>query len=547
MKHIFTLLIVLFSLYSHAQGITCPPDTTISCCKDYNNLMITGDPSVINPSLTYFTREDVVDINECREGTIVRTWTGYRASGSFSCVQHIEMVRNAPFDGDIKWPQDWSGNCTDEIPYTEPQYNVGFCNQVAHTFNDDTFRFIDNSCIKILRNWKIIDWCVYEPNTGEENGVWEYIQVLKVVDYTIPKINECEDKVIAALNENCSASFDLEKSATDVSCSPNYDLGWEFEIDFNNDWHIDTTGIIKGDSITLSLKDVPVGTHMVKWKVYDGCANVQNCVENITVKDGKAPTLVCYLSTTENLVQGDDSLRFAAKEFVKYAEDNCTDKEDLIFSYSPDPKDSVKVFTCWDIGFQFLRIFAIDEAGMSDFTYVLTRVNVNGPCSNYPLVSGLVTNMNNRPVKDIHVSISGNNREYLVEKTDTIGHFSFPYHQSDVEAKLNFIVGRDYMENVTEKDAQYILDYLLGKVKMNKYQKWSADLNNDNEVTIEDVRKFRALLSGKIKYEDIGNKAKFYIVNKDDSSTLVEMTEAMKLDITNYDIKCVLKGNVIDN
>ncbi len=138
-----------------------------------------------------------------------------------------------------------------------------------------------------------------------------------------------------------------------------------------------------------------------------------------------------------------------------------------------------------------------------------------------------------------------NKLEYLIEKTDTTGHFSFPYQESDIEAKLNFIVGRDYIENVTEKDAQYIVDYLLGKVDMDKYQRWSADLNNDDKVTMDDVKKFRELLSGKIKYENISNKAKFYIINKDDE--LVEMTEAIKLDVTDYNIKCILKGNVIEN
>ncbi len=547
MRHIFTLLTLLFSLCNYAQGVVCPPDTAVSCCEDYNDLMVTGNPSVINPSFSHFTKEDIIDIDECRVGSIIRTWTGHKASGRFSCVQRIKMVRRNPFDGDITWPQDWIGECSDEIPYVEPQYNIGFCDQIGHTFNDDTFRFIDNSCIKILRNWKVIDWCIYKSNTGEQNGVWGYTQVLMVIDHTKPQMSECNDKVIVALNDGCSASFDLQKSASDVSCNPNYDLNWEFKIDFHNDSNIDTVGIIKGDSITLSVKDAPVGTHMVIWKVYDGCANVQSCVENITVKDGKAPTLICYLSTTENLVQVDDSLRFPAKEFVKYAEDNCTDKEDLIFSYSPSPKDSVKVFTCWDIGFQFLRIFAIDKSGLSDFAYVLTRVNVNGPCSNYPLVSGLITNMNNHPIKDIHISILGDDREYLIEKTDTTGRFSFPYQQSEVEAKLNFIVGRNYVENVTEKDAQYIVDYLLGKVKMNKYQKWSADLNNDNRVTIEDVKKIRELLSGKIDYEDIGNKAKFYIVSKDNSGDFVEIKEAIKLDIADYNIKCLLKGNVIDN
>jgi hypothetical protein len=242
------------------------------------------------------------------------------------------------------------------------------------------------------------------------------------------------------------------------------------------------------------------------------------------------------------LVSGDDSLRFPAKNFVKDAFDNCTAKEDLIFSYSPDPKDSVKTFTCWDLGFQFFRIFAIDEAGNSDFAYVLTRVMINGPCSYYPLVQGSLVSMNNQPVKNINVGLEGAGRLYLIDKTNEKGEFSFPYKESDVQPKLKFIAGNNFVPNIDIEDLKLMMDYLLGKKDLNEFNKFAADLNDDGKITATDILLMKKILLGKIDYEDINNSVKYYL--KDPLSNTykeIEYIENIKDPITIY---CALKGDI---
>ncbi|MEZ4907652.1 MAG: hypothetical protein R2771_08470 [Saprospiraceae bacterium] len=34
----------------------------------------------------------------------------------------------------------------------------------------------------------------------------------------------------------------------------------------------------------------------MRWKVYDACANLGTCMENITIEDGKPPTIATNLS-----------------------------------------------------------------------------------------------------------------------------------------------------------------------------------------------------------------------------------------------------------
>lgn len=547
---LFYFLFILFFGYnisakSIPEQIFCPDDITISCCQDYNNLDITGDPAKNNLQFNYFTKVDSVGIDECREGLIKRIWTGHNALGSFDCTQYITMERTNQFSGNINWPNDWAGNCGDDIPYSEPEYDIGFCDQIGHTFKDDTFRFVEGACVKILRNWRVIDWCIYEPNSGSNNGIIEHTQVFMIVDNQTPEINECSDRTISALNQNCTANFSLTKTASDNNCGNDSPLKWVYEIDLNNDWNIDSTGTINEQTAILDLYQVPVGTHKIKWKVFDGCANVETCMETITVIDGKPPTLFCYLSTTYNLMQNEgeaDTLRYAAKNFVKDAYDNCTDKENIIFSYTSDPKDSVRSFTCWDLGFQFLRIFAIDEAGNSDFTSVLVRIGINGSCS-FNSISGSVTNMANQPIEGINIGLQGNGHLYLIDKTNNSGQFSFPYKESEIKPKIKFISGKNTSPQIDMNDIKITIDYLLGKTSLDDYQMFSADVNNDNKVSIADIRLMKQLLLGKVKYDEISNPARFFIRDLSTTTGYKEIEYIEELN-DNIEIKCVLKGEV---
>lgn len=541
----FLLFLNLSSASTPYNQIICPDDITISCCQDYNDLELTGDPADFNSDISYFTKSDSLELDDCRVGTIIRKWTGLSVQGNVSCYQYITTERSEPFNSEINWPDDWAGVCGDEIPYTEPIYDIGFCDRVAHNFKDDTFNFIDGACIKIIRHWIIIDWCVYTPNSNSTDGKWEYTQVLMIVDKTVPEIEECPSTIIIpALNQNCSASFSLEKKATDPNCGIASPLTWYYEIDVNNDWEIDSTGIIKDSDAKIDLYNIPVGTHKIKWTVSDGCSNISTCMQTIKVIDKKPPTLFCYLSTTFNLtpMPGADTLDYPAKNFVKEAYDNCTATDDIIFSFSPDPKDSVKTFTCWDLGFQFFRIFAIDKEGNSDFAYVLVRVSINGACT-FSSVEGSVYDLNEKPIQDINIALNGNGKDYLVSKTKKDGSFSFPFKDSDLDEKIGFSLSEDYKAHLNGKDIKAIIDHLLGKSKLNKFQKIAADLNDDGRISVADIRILRSLLLGKTKYSELKNTSTFFIKDEANENGFKEIKYLSNLN-EKTKVYCVIKGNI---
>jgi hypothetical protein len=530
--------------YEIAGGdpLKCPPNITISCCQDFNDTNITGHPGLINYVFNNYSYSDSVGIDECRIGKIRRTWTGYNEVGQFSCSQYILMERNDIFSGNIKWPKDWSGSCSDVIPYSEPDYDIGFCDQIAHTFKDDTFRFDENACVKILRYWKVIDWCVFKPNTNSTKGVWNYTQTFMILDKTAPTINSCTDRTVKALNTDCSADVTFTQSATDNNCGENSNLKWIYEIDIKNDCKIDTIITIYSNNPSVNHKNLPIGKHLIKWEVYDGCANVSTCTENITVKDGKPPTLVCYIFTSANLIQGDDSIRLPAKHFVKEAFDNCSPKSKLIFSFSPEKKDSFLTFDCDDIGVQFLRIYAIDEAGNSDFVYVLTRIQVNEPCTHHS-ISGLIASINGTPLKDFELSLAGAGRTYKIGKTDANGAFEIPYKENYLKPKLKFSAPLNSTTFIGEKDIILLKDYLLGKTDLNDMQKFAADLNYDGKISTSDLKLMRNYYLTREEFIEGSENAKFYIENAGGETSLKEIQYIE--DFKNFlNIKCIIKGQL---
>ena len=54
----------------------------------------------------------------------------------------------------------------------KPTWDENPCNVItAEIIREDTFKFVEGACYKILREWAVIDWCVYKPNTGAEGNV----------------------------------------------------------------------------------------------------------------------------------------------------------------------------------------------------------------------------------------------------------------------------------------------------------------------------------------------------------------------------------------
>jgi hypothetical protein len=301
--------------------ILCPPNKTLDCYGDPYDLDVTGYAVATDNCTVEITHIDQGSLDNCGEGTINRIWRAEDASGNMaSCVQQIFVVNSDPFEicdtnpwctpigpncnfphtlaDDVEWPCDITldqcgpGLSPDELELNpavhpndvRPRITEDGCDLVAVTYEDEVFTITQDACIKVLREWIVIDWCQYVP--GTDIGYWEYLQIIKVLESAPPTIlSDCEDVAFCSYDPDCEdgpATLILE--ATD-DCTADEDLNYYYWIDAFSDG----TNDIHAEGPDAS-GDYPLGTHTIRWDVEDGCGNVSTCTYQFIVADCKTPT-----------------------------------------------------------------------------------------------------------------------------------------------------------------------------------------------------------------------------------------------------------------
>lgn len=100
----------------------------------------------------------------CNKGTIIRSFRVFDCHGSSSqCTQRI--VVNYEQDYFIKFPNDVIvTECDGSGNFGEPTFYGEDCELLGVSYEDQVFTVVPDACYKIERNWKIINWCTYDPN-----------------------------------------------------------------------------------------------------------------------------------------------------------------------------------------------------------------------------------------------------------------------------------------------------------------------------------------------------------------------------------------------
>ncbi|MDQ3141507.1 MAG: hypothetical protein M3Q56_04590, partial [Bacteroidota bacterium] len=179
--------------------INCPHDVKISCDFhfDPNDLSQFGSPVASDNCNVTITEVDSFNINQCREGFIDRIFIAGNAFGQDVCVQRITIINGEPFTGDdIIWPIDFDTTICDPNALSPdslfgdrgyPQITEDFCDLVGTSYEDHVFRFLTGSdaCQKIVRKWKVINWCRLTDDNG---NIIEYThtQVIKIHNFNKP-------------------------------------------------------------------------------------------------------------------------------------------------------------------------------------------------------------------------------------------------------------------------------------------------------------------------------------------------------------------------
>jgi len=512
-------LLFLFAYQANATAILhCPPDQTLSCTAQSTNLMAYGDAYVMKDGKRYSAGLAHVTNNinsACNTGMIFRKWQVDDGNGQIiQCTQTLTFQAGNFGITNITWPATeltLEGCDTDLSPnalpaeYQQPTYYHGLCNNIGHSYKDTEYIF-GSDCKKIVRKWTILDWCSYNPNTGQ--GEWTFYQVFKLSNDSDPEMT-CPSK-LTVVAKDCDYSYvNLPlATASGESCTAGYVIR-------NNSIYADTTS---ADASGV----YPVGDYKFSYEVEYGCGSKNYCETVVTVVD---PRPVPYCLATINVVlMGVDSdfngtvdegmVDVWAKDVNLNSYHPCHNKP-LTFSFAADSVVMSRTFTCEDIGRNNVNVYVSDQYGKQSYCRVHIDVQNNGanipncqPKIGFrPLLAGQVTNPIGQAIPGVLVSHRDRNfmsetrangintwHNVYCEKTDMEGQFS----ADEVERHRTYSVHAYKPGDVSlvdEKDLALLEAYIKGESSFkSSYTYLAADINQDGQVDINDFHLMKNLL-----------------------------------------------------
>lgn len=491
---------------------TClaPPQKIIPCTQVPADVTQTwldgfGEASYYdNCSATVVELPWAENINACGEGHIIRFWTVVDNAGNISgnCEQHIYVTPYS--DWKIEFPANWFGSCTDSIVIdTLKVLNFG-CDMWAVSHKDQLFALAnDSACYKIVRTWKIINWCYYDPyvdpikipnnpngfsideTTYNNYGSYEYQQFIKVYDDTPPTLSYPFSNEFCSLDSNCADGNVFLPLQIDGECSDLFEIVYHIDLFSDFSYELNGTGFFEGK--------LPLGKHRIVYLVRDGCSNESEITVPFSVIDCKKPTPVCENGLVVELMQtGMVPVCASAFDFKSY--DNCPG--DLKFSFSSDVADSCRIFTCFDILDQHLvQIWVTDAQGNQDYceTIIIVQDNFFSCDTGIPL-EGKVETETSKAVEGVNIQLNSFNNN-LSMTTGADGQYSFAGLTAGEDYTVTPSKDDQPLNGVTTFDLVQVSRHILGLQLLDSpYKIIAADANNSKSVTTFDLVEIRKLI-----------------------------------------------------
>lgn len=440
-------------------------------------------------------------------------------------------VYGCPAPADTTWPEIIKqGNCN---------INVGV------SVKDQVFFTNGSTCGKILRTWKIIWWCDYDPNwmspTIVENpintdvGPWaqgndynhgflQYTQVIKFLDPVAPTFIGCPTGPVTFcdLTENdpaqygsrCEGPAPLSVCVTDACSKTNLMLMYRLFLDLDGNgsmetflsssnpaaWPIETT--VKGDTLCGQIKfppghGFPYGKHKIEWIANDNCGNEALCKYEFIIKDCKPPTVVCTNGLSINIMQT-GMITLWDTDFLQKTYDNCTPDAQLKIGIRKAgagtgfPTDSHSVtFDCTELGIQEVEIWSLDAYGNRGYctTYVIIQDNI-GACPPPSAPNGTSKTAQSKPVAGVKMMLkkTGTNSGSWTTLTDSEGAYAFANGLPACGVLLSAALDTLDAQGLSTLDALLAAAHHQGIAALGSpYQIIAADANHDGVVDGDDL------------------------------------------------------------
>jgi HYR domain/Dockerin type I domain len=459
--------------------ISCPAPVTLTCTQDVYNTAITGLPFVTdNCGVDTFYYSDVSNINDCGVGTVLRTWTVVDLSGrTKSCVQQITVIDNTPVQ--VIFPQNFSSSVCGIVQTGPAATGVPVilnddCESVVYTYTDNIFGNGAPACYNILRNWIVIDWCTYVPNSGSLNGYYTHTQVITISDNQAPVLTVPATHTALNLSPVCGAAYYVALNpVTATDCNPNV------TITNNSPYAISNGANASGN--------YPVGVYNITFTANDNCGNVSTKTMVLTVKDGLGPTVFCIQQMAVAL-PASGVVTINPAQMVVSVSDNCTAASNLIMTVSP------ATFDCDDIGNQTVVLTVKDGAGnISTCTTMVSVQDNQNVCGQDFTMSGQLLTWEYEPMSGVQVQmISGNTSSV---QTSASGLFNYEAAQANTSIQVKPYKNNNCANGVSAWDLVLISKHILGTQKLtDPYKIIAADVNRSGGVSTFDMVQLKKII-----------------------------------------------------
>ncbi|MBK9223249.1 MAG: T9SS type A sorting domain-containing protein [Saprospiraceae bacterium] len=503
--------------------IKCPHDVRIPCSKhnDTINLKKYGEP--------YYSDNCIVDmheyvdsfLNQCGLGYIERVFVIKDNMNRYdTCRQRITIFDEDPFDGnDIIWPYDYHVNsCGADLDPKNLPDTFGYpiildndCSLIGISYEDHQFNYVQDTavCFKVLRKWKVIDWCqcYYDTQAGQTVcPSWHHEQIIKVSNKLPPKItDDCDTVRVCISNQEClKERVTLSHEAKD-DCTPDDKLFSSFKIDLYNNGLFDSTYAIIGNKITFD-GELPIGEHRFLWIFDDQCGNREICTQIVQVVNCKIPTAYCHIGININIMgvdtNGDGILEGMidvwAKDVDKGSYQFCGNPITLSFARDTNIK-SIR-YTCDSLGMRKVNLWVTDQVtGLQDFCITTVTIQDNnkvckGTTTLTANVGGQLLTPFDQKVQEVTIKLDGPQGILYKEFN---GNYQFDNLKIGNDYKVTAVVDKNYLDGVSTMDIVRIQRHILGvEAFPSPWHLLAADVTGDKRVTAADISALRKLILG---------------------------------------------------
>ncbi|MEZ4896905.1 MAG: T9SS type A sorting domain-containing protein [Saprospiraceae bacterium] len=201
------------------------------------------------------------------------------------------------------------------------------------------------------------------------------------------------------------------------------------------------------------------------------------------------------------------TITICAKDLDAGSYDNCTEQGNLKFSFTEDPADSCKTFTCDDVLFNLnelieIMIWVTDEAGNQDFcsTYIRLQNGSEEACKDISQaaysVSGIIETEAGQLVENVKVSIEAQGFSFTSSTTNS-GKYIFNNIPGHENYRIRPYKNDDPVNGLSTLDIVEIQKHILGIQRFTSpFQMLAADINKSNSVTAVDIIELRKIILG---------------------------------------------------